>query len=175
MSPNPKVAWEISIVFPAKNRADLDVIIVSYHETWNSREKYRKVFDATPYIFFQTNPNGKIILANKVVSFLGFDVLDLIGQDFKDLCEDNLSDTSRAHISIRHVYPRGQTDQNISLKVNKQSTLYDICRSMNFVMEETGVWNVSQEYVIKIERLAKSLDISYGVPKLRLRTFTGTY
>jgi PAS domain S-box-containing protein len=71
----------------------LDVIIVSYHGVWNSREKYRKVFDATSYIIIQTDPNGKIISANKVVSFLGFDVFDLIGQDFKDLCEDTLSDT----------------------------------------------------------------------------------
>jgi hypothetical protein len=153
----------------------LDVIIVSYHGVWNSREKYRKVFDATSYIIIQTDPNGKIISANKVVSFLGFDVFDLIGQDFKDLCVETLSDTSRAHISIRRVCPRGTTDQNISLKVNKQSTLYDICRSMNFVMTRTGIWNVPQEYVMKIERLAKSSDISYGVPKLRLRTFTGTY
>jgi hypothetical protein len=117
----------------------LDVIIASYHEIWNSREKYSKALDATFYIFIQTNPNGKIVFANKVVSFLGFDVFDLIGQDFKDLCEDTLSDTSRAHISIRLVCPRDTTDQNISLKVNKQSTLYDVCRSMNFVMTGTGI------------------------------------
>ncbi|MDE1045339.1 MAG: PAS domain-containing protein, partial [Nitrospinaceae bacterium] len=85
----------------------MGVIIVSYHGVWNSREKYRKVFDATSYIIIQTDPNGKIIFANKVVSFLGFDVFDLIGQDFKDLCVETLSDTSRAHISIRRVCPRG--------------------------------------------------------------------
>ena len=104
--------------------------------------------------------------------FLGF---DLIGQDFKNLCVETLSNTSRAHISIRRVCPRGTTDQKISLKVTKQSTLYDICPSMNFVMTGTGIWNVPQEYVMKIERLAKSSDISYGVPKLRLRTLTRTY
>ncbi|MDE1043758.1 MAG: hypothetical protein OSA05_00620, partial [Nitrospinaceae bacterium] len=40
---------------------------------------------------------------NKVVSCLGF---DLLCQDFKDLFEDTLSHTSRAHISIRRVCPR---------------------------------------------------------------------
>ena len=88
----------------------MDVIIASYHESWNSREKYCKVFDATSYIIIQADPNGKIIFANKVFSFLGFDVFDLIGQDSKDLCEDTLSNTSRAHISIRRVCPRGTTD-----------------------------------------------------------------
>jgi hypothetical protein len=86
----------------------LDVIIAIYHEIWNSREKYCKVFDATSYIIIQTDPNGKIIFSNKVVSFLGFDGFDLIDQDFKDLCEDTLSDTIRAHISTRRVYPRGK-------------------------------------------------------------------
>jgi hypothetical protein len=153
----------------------LDVIITSYHEIWNSRKKYCKVLDATSYIIIQTDPNGKIIFTNKVVSFLGFDVFDLIGKDFKNLCLKTLSDTSRAPISIRRVCPRGTTDQKISLRVNKQSTLYDICRSMNFVMTGAGIWNVPQEYVMKKERLVKSSDISYGVPKLRLRTLTGTY
>ena len=74
------------LVISATNRADLDVIITSYHETWNSREKYRKVVDTISYIIIQTNPNGKIIFVNKAVSFLGFDGFDLIGQDFKDFC-----------------------------------------------------------------------------------------
>jgi hypothetical protein len=104
--------------------------------------------------------------------FLGFDVF---GQDYKNLCVETLSDISRAHISILRVCPRGTTDQEISLKVNKQSTLYDTCCSMNLVMTGTSIWNVPQEYVIKIERLEKSSDISYGVSKLRLRTLTGTY
>ena len=100
--------------------------------------------------------------------FLGFDVF---GQDYKNLCVETLSDTSRAPISIRIVFPRG----TISLRVNKRSTLYDICRSMNIVTTGTGTWNVPPEYVMKKERLAKSSDIGYGVPKLRLRTLTGTY
>jgi len=74
------------LVISATNRADLDVIITSYHKIWNSREKYRKVFDTISYIIIQTNPNGKIIFVNKAVSFLGFDGFDLIGQDFKDFC-----------------------------------------------------------------------------------------
>jgi hypothetical protein len=128
-----------------------------------------------PTLLSRPTPMVKSFSPIRQSVFLGFDVFDLIGQDFKNLCVETLSDTSRAHISIRRVCPRGTTDQKISLKVNKQSTLYDICRSMNFVMTGTGIWNVPQEYVMKIERLAKSSDISYGVPKLRLRTFTGTY
>ena len=148
-APNPKAVWEILKVISARNRADLDVIVASYQEIRNSREKYRKVVDSTSDIIIQTNPEGKIIFANKAVSYLGFDVFDLIGQDFESFCEDTLSDTSKAHILTRRVGPRATTDQEISLKVNEQSTLYEFCRSMSFMITTTGMWNVPQEFVIK--------------------------
>jgi hypothetical protein len=78
-------------------------------ESGTAGKNIERYSDATSYIIIQTDPNGKIISANKVVSFLGFDVFDLIGQDFKGLCEDTLSDTSRAHISTRRVYLRGKS------------------------------------------------------------------
>jgi hypothetical protein len=101
----------------------LDVIIVSYHETYNSLEKYLKVLYLTSCIIIQTDPNGKNFFANKAVSFLGFDVFDLIGQGFKGLCQETLSDTSRVHIPIRRFGPRVTTDLETPLKVNKQSSL----------------------------------------------------
>ena len=148
-APNPKAIWEILKVISARNRGDLDVIVASYQEIRNSREKYRKVVDATSDIIIQTDPDGKIIFANKAISDLGFDVFDLIGKDFESFCEDVLSDTSRAHILTRRVGPRATTNQEISLKVNEQSELYDICRSMSFMLTSSGMWDVPQEIVMK--------------------------
>lgn len=146
---NPKVVQEILKAISARNRKDLDVIVASYQEIKNSREKYRKVVDATSDIIIQTDPEGKIVFANKAVSFLGYDVFDLIGKGFVDFCEDTLCDTSRAHILTRRVGPRTTDDMEICLKVNEQSTLYDICPSMSFIVTATGMWNVPQELVMR--------------------------
>ncbi len=146
---NPKIVWEILRSISSRNREDLNVIVASYQEIRNSREKYRRVVDATSDIIIQTNPEGKIIFANKAISFLGFDVFDLIGKDFESFCEEKLSDTSRAYILTQRVGPRTTTDLEISLKVNEQSNLYDVCRSMSFMMTATGIWDVPQEMVIK--------------------------
>ncbi len=146
---NSKVIWEILKVISARNRKDLDVIVANYQEIRNSREKYRRVVDASSDIIIQTDPEGKIVFANKAVSFLAYDVFDLIGQDFTSFCEDNLSDTSKAHVLTRRVGPRVTTDYEISLKVNEQSTLYDLCHSISFMMTATGMWNVPQESVMK--------------------------
>ena len=76
---NPKVVWEILKDVSSRNRDDLDAIDTSYLEISNSREKYRKVVDSVSDLIIQTDPEGKINFANKAVSFLGFDVFDLIG------------------------------------------------------------------------------------------------
>lgn len=146
---NPKVIWEILKVISARNREDLNVIVASYQEIRNSREKYRRVVDSSSDIIIQTDPDGKIVFANKAVSFLGFDVFDLIGQEFISFCDDTLSDTSKAHVLTRRVGPRATSEYEISLKVNEQSTLYDLCHCINFMMTSTGMWSVPQEEVMK--------------------------
>jgi len=146
---NPKVVWAILKDVSIRNRADLDAIDTSSLEISNSREKYRRVIDSVSDLIIQTDPEGKINFANKAVSFLGFDVFDLIGQDFKDFYDGELSSTSRAHILTQRVGPRATTDLEVSLKVNEQSNLYDVCNSMSFMMTATGMWNVPQEMVMK--------------------------
>tara|TARA_B100000809_G_scaffold39745_1_gene34736 strand:- start:394 stop:900 length:507 start_codon:yes stop_codon:yes gene_type:complete len=143
------VVWEILKDVSARNRVDLDAIDTSYLEISNSREKYRRVFDSVSDLIIQTDPEGKINFANKAVSFLGFDVFDLIGQDFKKFYDGELSGSSRAHILTQRVGPRATTDLEISLKVNEQSNLYDVCNSMSFLMTATGMWDVPHEMVMK--------------------------
>jgi len=146
---NLKVVWEILKSVSARNRDDLDIIDTGFQEIRNSREKYRKVIDSVSDLIIQTDPYGKINFANKAVSYLGFDVFDLIGRDFSEFYDGTLSDTSRSHILTRRVGPRTTTDLEVSLKVNEQSTLYDICNSMSFLMNTTGMWGVPNEMVMK--------------------------
>ena len=143
------MVWEILKDVSARNRVDLDAIDTSYLEISNSREKYRRVFDSVYDLIIQTDPEGKINFANKAASFLGFDVFDLIGQDFKKFYDGELSGSSRAHILTQRVGPRATTDLEISLKVNEQSNLYDVCNSMSFLMTATGMWDVPHEMVMK--------------------------
>ncbi|MBT3923826.1 MAG: cyclic nucleotide-binding domain-containing protein [Nitrospina sp.] len=146
---NPKVVWEILKTVSARNRSDLEIIEDGYQEIRNSREKYRKVIDSVSDLIIQTDPEGKINFANKAVSFIGFDVFDLIGHDFNEFYDGVLSNSTRAHILTRRVGPRATSDMEISLKVNEQSNLYDFCNSMNFMMTATGMWSVPHEMVMK--------------------------
>ena len=145
---NPKVVWEILKIVSSRNRGDLNVIDSGFQEIRKSREKYRKVIDSVSDLIIQTDPDGKIIFANKAVSYLGFDVFDLIGHDFDEFFDGNLSGTTRAYILTQRVGPRTTTDMEISLKVNEQSNLYDICNSMSFLVNSTGMWDVPAEMVM---------------------------
>ncbi len=146
---NPKVVWEMLKTISARNRDDLNIIDEGYQEIRNSREKYRKVIDSVSDLIIQTDQEGKINFANKAVSILGYDVFDLIGKDFENFYDGVLGTTSRAHILTRRVGPRTTTNLEISLQVNEQSSLYDICHSMSFQVTTTGMWSVPQERVMK--------------------------
>ena len=146
---NPKVVWAILKDVSVRHRIDLDAIDTSSLEISNSREKYRRVIDSVSDLIIQTDPEGKINFANKAVSFLGFDVFDLIGKNFEDFYDGVLSETSLAHILTRRVGPRTTTDLEVSLKVNEQSSLYDICHSMSFHITATGMWSVPQDQVMR--------------------------
>jgi CRP-like cAMP-binding protein len=123
------------------------------------KETFFKYFASNPKVVWEilkdvsarnrVDLEGKINFANKAVSFLGFDVFDLIGQDFKKFYDGELSGSSRAHILTQRVGPRATTDLEISLKVNEQSNLYDVCNSMSFLMTATGMWDVPHEMVMK--------------------------
>jgi PAS domain-containing protein len=91
---NLKVVWEILRSVSARNQDDLDIIDTGFQEIRNSREKYRKVIDSVSDLIIQTNPDGKINFVNKAVSYLGFDVFDLIGRDFSEFYDEKLSDTA---------------------------------------------------------------------------------
>lgn len=67
------------------------------------------------------------------------------GHDFNEFYDGELTGSSRAHLLTRRVGPRTTTDLEVSLKVNEQSTLYDICNSMSFLMNATGMWNVTAD------------------------------
>ena len=143
---NPKVVWAILKDVSVRHRIDLDAIDTSSLEISNSREKYRRVIDSVSDLIIQTDPEGKINFANKAVSFLGFDVFDLIGKDFKDFYDGELSSTSRAHILTRRVGPRATTNLEVSLKVNEQSNLYD-------VMQQHELFNVSPKWTKRVKKL----------------------
>ena len=59
--------------------------------------------DSVSDLIIQTDPEGKINFANRAVSFLGFDVFDLIGQDFKNFYDGELSGTGRTRSEERRV------------------------------------------------------------------------
>ena len=63
-----------------------------------ARKNIARYSTQPPNLLSRPTPMVKSFSPIRQSVFLGFDVFDLIGQDFKDLCEDTLSDTSRAHI-----------------------------------------------------------------------------
>ncbi len=146
---NPKVTWDILKTLSQRNREDLDVIDSGYGEVIRSEEKYRRIVESTSDLIFQVDPAGIISFANQSVSTLGYEVDELIGKSFIELFDGKLGDKEKHHILTRRVGSRTTTNMEIALKVNPLSSLYEFIWYLPFLVNTSGMWNVSQEMVMK--------------------------
>lgn len=149
ISSNTKVVWDILKTLSQRNRADLDVIDSGYGELKRSEEKHRGIVESISDIIIQVDPEGNICFANRSVSTLGYEVNDLIGKRFSEIFDGKLGDKRKHHILTRRVGPRATVNLEVSLKVNPLSSLYGLIWYLPFLMNASGMWNVSQEVVLK--------------------------
>jgi hypothetical protein len=104
--------------------------------------------ESTSDLIFQVDPAGVIIFANQSVSTLGYEVDDLIGKPFNKIYDGEWGDKEEHHILTHRVGPRTTTNMEISLKVNPLSSLYEFIWYLPFLVNTSGMWNVSQEMVM---------------------------
>lgn len=146
---NPKIIWDILTTLSQRNRADLDAIDSGYGELKRSEEKYRQIIESISDLIIQVDPEGVISFANESVSTLGYEVGELTGKPFIEIFDGKLGDTRRRHILTRRVGPRATTNMEVALKVNPDSTLYDVIWNLSFLVNASGMWDVPQEMVLK--------------------------
>ncbi len=146
---NIKVVWEILKTLSQRNRADLDVIDSGYMKLKQSEENYRGIVESISDLIIKVDPEGIICFANESVSTLGYEVDELIGKPFNEIFDGKLGDKRKYQILTKRVGLRTTTNMEISLKVNPDSSLYDIIWYLPFLVNTSGIWNVPKELVMK--------------------------
>ncbi|MZH03436.1 MAG: cyclic nucleotide-binding domain-containing protein, partial [Nitrospinae bacterium] len=146
---NPKIIWDILTTLSQRSRADLDAIDSGYGELKRSEERYREIVESISDLIIQVDLDGIISFANESVSTLGYEPDELIGKSFIEIFDGKLGDTRRHHILTRRVGPRATTNMEVALKVNPESTLYDVIWNLSFLVNASGMWDVPQEMVLK--------------------------
>jgi CRP/FNR family transcriptional regulator, cyclic AMP receptor protein len=149
ISSNSKVVWDILTTLSKRNREDLDAIDSGYGELLRSEEKHRRIVESISDLILQVDPNGIICFANQATSTFGYEADELIGKPFSEIFDGEWDDKTKHNILTRRVGPRTTTNMEISLKVNPDSSLYGLIWYLPFLVNTSGVWNVTQDVVMK--------------------------
>jgi PAS domain-containing protein len=149
ISSNSKVVWDILTTLSKRSREDLDAIDSGYGELIRSEEKYRRIVESISDLILQVDPNGIICFANQSTSTFGYETDELIGKPFSEIFDGEWDDSTKHNILTRRVGPRTTTNMEISLKVNPDSSLYGLIWYLPFLVSASGIWNVTQDVVMK--------------------------
>ncbi len=149
ISSNSKVVWDILTTLSKRNREDLDAIDSGYGELLRSEEQYRKIVESISDLILQVDPNGIICFANQSASTFGYEPNELIGKPFSEIFDGEWDDKTKHNILTRRVGPRTTTNMEISLKVNPASNLHGLIWYLPFLVNTSGIWNVTQDVVMK--------------------------
>lgn len=126
-------------------------LIQSQKDLAQSEKLYRTIVEKVPEYIFKLDPNQNFIFANQVFLELDYDPEELKGKPLIELIASDNKNALVEEIATRHVGPLAPIDIAVELKVNMDSTVYEVMRTSKVLISSVGIWNVPDEEVFKNE------------------------
>jgi PAS domain S-box-containing protein len=131
-----------------RSREDISEIESSYQTLKQSEEKHRRIIDSVSDLVFHIDPNGTISFVNERITTLGYEAKELIGKPFAELYNGEFDEAKKHALFSRRIGPRSLVEVEISLKVNTDSSFYQMAENMSYLVSTSGLWNAPQEIVL---------------------------
>ncbi len=118
------------------------------------REKqYRTIIETVSDIIIQLDVEGKIEFVNPAIRFLGYEPSEIKGQHIEKFVEKvdgvDYENDLLSQITTQGVGPMATNNLEVKLLVEKDSTLWELNRSIPVLMDAFGLWDVPDEMVFK--------------------------
>jgi PAS domain S-box-containing protein len=126
-------------------------LIQSQKDLAQSEKLYRTIVEKVPEFIFQLDPDRNLIFANQAFSELGYEPEELKGKPLIELIATGNKNELVEEIATRSVGPQAPIDIAVELKINADSTIYELMQTSKVLVSSVGIWNVSDEEVFKNE------------------------
>jgi PAS domain S-box-containing protein len=124
-------------------------LIQSRNDLIQSESLYRSIVEKVPELIFQLDQDRNIIFSNHAFFGLGYESEDLIGKSLIELIASENKEQLIEEIATRYVGPLAPTDIDVELKVNSDSSIYEVAQSKKVSISSVGIWNVPDAEVFK--------------------------
>ncbi len=134
-----------------KLKKTLDELTKSQNDLIQSEKLHRSIVEKVPELIFQLDHNRNFTFANNAFFGLGYESEELIGKPLEELIASENKEQLIEEIATRFVGPLAPTDIDVELKVNSESSMYEIMQTSKALVSSVGIWNVPDEEVFKKE------------------------
>lgn len=128
-----------------------DELIKSQNELIQSEKLHRAIVEKVPELIFQLDKDRNIIFANHAFYGLGYESKELIGKPLAELIASENKENVLEEIATRYVGPLAPADIDVELKVNVDSSIYEVMKTSKALVSSVGLWDVPDEEVFKDE------------------------
>jgi PAS domain S-box-containing protein len=169
IAPHSKVVLEIMKTLSERSRADLNILDKSVSDLQKSQENFEDIVKSVSDIIIRISSDEIITYVNSSVRLLGYSPEEMIGKPIKDfLDEDNKKETLDKLITQR-ICLRATKDLEVWFKVNEGFLFPGGFKKLLFLVDSTGLWDVSNDIVKQKNTEKKCLGCQLIAREITLR------
>ncbi len=147
IAPNPGVVLEIMKTLSERSRSDLNILDQSVSDLQKSQENFEDIVKSVSDIIIRISPDEIITYVNSSINILGYMPEDVIGKSIRAfLDEENKKETLEKLITQR-IGLRATKDLEVWFKVNEGFLFPGGFKKLLFLVDSTGLWDVSNDIV----------------------------
>ncbi len=147
IAPHSSVILEIMKTLSERSRSDLNTLDHGYGELHRSQENYEDIVKSVSDIILRVSSNGLITYSNSSVGLLGYTPSDIIGRPISDFIVNENKQEVQDQLITKRIGARATKDLEVWLKVNDDFLFPGGFRKLLFLVDSTGLWDVSNKVV----------------------------
>lgn len=145
IAPHSHAVLEIMKTLSERSRTDLNILDSGFKELHKTKENYENIIKSVSDIIIRVSPDKNIFYANSSVSLLGYTPEEMIGKPIKDFLKDDNENEEIEKLITKRTGLRATKSQEVWFKVSEGFIFPGGFKNLLFLVDSTGIWDVSNE------------------------------
>jgi len=147
IAPHSSVILEIMKTLSERSRTDLSTLDHGYGQLHKTQENYEDIVKSVSDIIIRVSADGLINYANSSVGILGYSVDEIIGHPICNFIANENKKEVEERLLTKRIGSRATKDLEVWLKVNDDFIFPGGFKKLLFLVDSTGLWDVSNKVV----------------------------
>jgi signal transduction histidine kinase/CRP-like cAMP-binding protein len=169
IAPHSSVILEIMKTLSERSRSDLNTLDHGYGQLHKTQENYEDIVKSVSDIILRISADGLINYANTSVGLLGYSTDEIIGHPIGDFIVNDNKQEVEDQLLTKRIGSRATKDLEVWLKVNDDFLFPGGFKKLLFLVDSTGLWNVSNKVIKQKTNEKKFLGCQLVAREITLR------